>query len=206
VRVSACGGARLFPIHLVEYWMNMRARYRIGVLLILPALWAPLLAGAGSWEYMANTRISWRNYDADTLRLARQTGKPLFILIYADWCQWCQKYEQESLETDIVRQHLMDHYIPVAVDYDKQPEIARRLKARIVPTSLLLTPDGGKLLRFYGFIDAAGLADTLEQVLVQWRRGELPDEDFGDPNTCCPLDDGAAGSAGASGGPPRGRP
>lgn len=57
----------------------------------------------------------------------------------------------------------------------------------MVPTSLLLTPDGKKLLRFYGFVGPKDLVETLDQVLLLWRQGKLPKRDFGDVESCCPL-------------------
>jgi len=93
-----------------------------------------------------------------------------------------------------VRDLLEKQFVPVAVDNDRQKALGRQLGARLVPTSLILAPDGKKLLRFYGVQPAADLADTLAKTLVLWRRGELPQPDFGSADTCCPVTDDNADS------------
>ncbi len=161
-------------------------------------LWLVLLASpaaAGTppegWSYLAESRIAWRPFGDAAFVEARRLNRPLFILVFADWCHWCHKYETETLETEAVRTLLQERFIPVAVDYVRDPDTARRLGARLVPTSLVLTPDGRRLLRFYGFIGPRELAQVLDRTLARWARGEIPEEEFGDERTCCPLSGGS---------------
>lgn len=155
--------------------------------LLIGILSVVALSGATKYMYMKNTDIKWRSYGQDVFKEARRRKKPIYIFIYADWCKWCLKFEVETLETVAIRRRLNNNFVPVAVNYDKQKKLAKQLGTKMVPTSLLLTPDGKKLLRFYGFIGPKDLAETLDQVLVLWRQGKLPSQDFGDVETCCPL-------------------
>jgi len=139
------------------------------------------------WNYREHTQIAWRAYGSEAFNEARRSGHPLFVLIYSDQCHWCRKYELEALEQPRVRDLLGKQFVPVAVDNDRQRALGRQLGAKLVPTSLILAPDGKKLLRFYGVQSAADLADTLAKTLVLWRRGELPQPDFGSAETCCPV-------------------
>ncbi len=155
---------------------------------------ATVPAGAGprppeGWDYLAVSRIPWRRFGDAALAEARRLNRPLFVLVFANWCHWCHKYETETLETDAIRALLSSRYVPVAVDYDRAPEAARRLGARLVPTSIVLAPDGRRLLRFYGVIGPRELAEVLNRTAERWARGEIPGEEFGDERTCCPLDD-----------------
>lgn len=162
------------------------------------AVWARVLAGifmlslstagqAGEWNYLENTDIDWRGYGASAFKEAGASRRPVFVLVYADWCEWCKKYELEALEQPRIRKRLSQEWLPVAVNYDENPELARRLGVKLVPTTLLLTPDAKKLQRFFGVIDAQALAENLDRVRDMWRRGEIPEADFGDESTCCPL-------------------
>lgn len=151
------------------------------LMLLLP----PAEAG---WKYMAETKIAWQPYHRAAFDEAQRTGRPLFVFVYADWCRWCRKFGTETLETPDIRARLERDFIPVAVDYDERRNLSRELGVRLVPTTLLLTPDGKKLMRFFGVLSAAELAETLDKVLAQWRRGEWQVLDFGDIDTCCPLD------------------
>ncbi len=145
------------------------------------------VANTSEWRYLEHSQIEWRQYNAAAFSEARKADKPLYVFIYANWCQWCKKLETETLETETIRSLLIRESIPVAIDYDKQAELARKLGAKLVPTNILLSPDGKKLLRFYGFLSAKDLSEVLQSVLLAWRRGELPEEEFGDESTCCPV-------------------
>ncbi len=142
------------------------------------------LTGSG---YLARTKIQWRVYGEAAFAEARRFGRPLFVLVFSDTCHWCRKYETEALEDSRVRVRIESKFIPVAVNFDRQPEVGRELGAKLVPASVILAPDGKKLLRFFGVQGAADLADTLDKTLALWRRGELAQPDFGDFETCCPV-------------------
>jgi len=143
------------------------------------------VAHASEWNYLQYSQIKWREYKAATFAEASNANKPLYIFIYANWCHWCKKFETETLETKDIRFLLQRETIPVAIEYDKQKELARKLGAKMVPTSILSAPDGKKLLRFHGFLNAKELSEVLQRTLSAWRKGELPVEEFGDDTTCC---------------------
>lgn len=142
---------------------------------------------AEEWNYRTQTETDWRQYGTDAFAEASASGRPVFVLVYADWCAWCKKYEVETLEQPPIRRRLEREWVPVAVNFDESPELARRLGVKLVPTTLLLTPEAKKLQRFFGLIDARALAENLDRVANMWHRGEIPEADFGDESTCCPL-------------------
>ena len=165
-------------------------RYGITAVLAAVTVLVAATAAAAKWKYMAVSRIDWQPYGSAAYQEAARRSVPLFVFVYADWCRWCKKLEQETLETPRIRKWLAESYLPVAVDYDKQPKLAAKLGARLVPTVLLVSPKGEKLLRFFGFLKAADLEGTLKDTLAAWRAGELPEEtmrEFGSFETCCPL-------------------
>lgn len=143
--------------------------------------------GLTDWHYMSKTQIDWHSYRQQVFKEAEKENRPLFVLIYADWCEWCKKYEQDALETKPIQQRLSTDYIPVAVDYDKEKALAKSLGARLVPTTLLITPTREKLARLYGHITTQDLSEILDRTLALWRRGEIPENEFGSEETCCPL-------------------
>lgn len=155
--------------------------------LLIGVLMLAVFGSAEAWTYRAQTNIDWYDYGEAAFDQAAKRNRPLFILIYADWCEWCKKYELETLETKPIRGRLADEWVPVLVDYDREPGLARKLGATLVPTTVLVTPKGEKILRFHGIISAAELTENLDLMHAAWRNGELPGEEFGDQSTCCPL-------------------
>ena len=142
---------------------------------------------AETWVYHLQTKIKWRKYDKYAFAEAKEQNKPLYIFVYSDECSWCQKFETESLEKQSIREILKKEFIPVAIDFLKQPELAQKLQIKLVPGNLLLTPDRKKLLKFYGFINEQALSEVLGKTLKKWRLGEATDDEFGDEKTCCPV-------------------
>lgn len=180
------GGDKVAPGRLATKF-RQRALRLVSVVVGV-TMFSLLAAGqAEEWNYRTQTEIDWRQYGTDAFSEAGASGRPVFVLVYADWCAWCKKYELETLEQPPIRRRLEREWVPVAVDYDENPELARRLGVKLVPTTLLLTPEAKKLQRFFGLIDARALAENLDRVRDMWRRGEIPEADFGDESTCCPL-------------------
>ncbi len=140
-----------------------------------------------AWVYRENTQINWRQYNAAAFSESVQKNKPLYIFVYSDECSWCRKFEIETLEKQAVRKLLKANFIPVAIDQLAQPELARQLGIKLVPGNILLTPDRKKLLRFYGFVKEKELLDVLQTTLTLWKKGAIPENDFGDGSTCCPV-------------------
>ncbi len=161
--------------------------------LLLVAMGFPLTGWSASndthWDYMQSSALKWSSFDAATLQKARKLKRPLFVLVYLDTCHWCRKYETETLESKRILKRLRADYYPVAVNSALQPEVAKKLGAQMVPTTILLTPDGRKMAKFMGFVGERDLADILDANLYRWRKGEVTGEDFGAPEACCPIDE-----------------
>jgi len=161
------------------------------ILILLAAFCIPVLANDATpnWDYMANTTTHWYGYGKPAFKLAKKLHRPVFVLVYSNRCGWCERYEKEVLETSTIRQQLERDFIPVAVNIDKQRPLAKQLKANLVPTTLVLAPDGSKLIRFHGLAPTKEISETLEQVFAGWRQGKLPMvEDFGTGESCCPIE------------------
>jgi thioredoxin:protein disulfide reductase len=68
--------------------------------------------------------ISWyRSYDA-AIKIAQQTGKPIFIDFYASWCANCAEFKKESSSNSQLNQALREKAIAVKL-IDKEPEFER---------------------------------------------------------------------------------
>ncbi len=142
---------------------------------------------AEKWNYRQNSKINWFEYNAFAFTEAQQKNKPLYIFVYSDLCSWCRKLETETLEKPAIRALLSKRFVPVLVDQQARPALVSQLGISLVPASILITHDGKKLLRFYGFIKEQALLDALNKTLLAWKKGEILEEEFGDQATCCPV-------------------
>ncbi len=92
--------------------------------------------------------ISWyRSYDA-AMKVAKETGKPVFIDFYASWCANCTEFKKEAENNAELNQALREKAIAVKL-VDKEPEFEvfranqahRQLKIGL-PYFAIITPDG----------------------------------------------------------------
>jgi thiol:disulfide interchange protein len=106
--------------------------------------------------------IPWRGDWESASAEARRTGKPVFAYFTAEWCGPCQQLKSTTW-ADANVEAALQYYVPVRVDVDQQPELARRY----VPTPQNM--DGG--------IPAFRVLDEKGQI-VKEAVGAMPPEQF----------------------------
>jgi thiol-disulfide isomerase/thioredoxin len=92
--------------------------------------------------------IKWHSYD-EGVSLAQETGKPILLMFYADWCTTCH-----SLKAVFENQEVMDHIeqvIAVRVNVDEHPELNAKynLDGIYIPRTLLLESSGDVITKVY---------------------------------------------------------
>jgi len=122
----------------------------------------------------AHADISWRvDYEA-ARRLARQTGRPLLVDFYADWCKPCKEMERTTFRDSAV-QRQMNRCVCVRVDIDRQRALARKFGVASIPRLLVIDARDRRLLDALGYRPA----ETFREELASALRGK-PAVDTGD--------------------------
>lgn len=108
--------------------------------------------------------IDWiEEHDAGLAR-AKKEGKPVFLLLYADWCGWCKKTMTETIPDPRIS-GLKDKFVWVKVNSDKEIKYKEQYGQNGFPFIVLLKPDGTVLKKIDGYRDARGLKTELDGVL-----------------------------------------
>lgn len=68
------------------------------------------------------------------------TGRPVLVLMTADWCGPCQRFKRGPLSEPAVAQYIGGHFEPVYVDIEKDGELAGRLGVESIPAMRILRP------------------------------------------------------------------
>lgn len=97
---------------------------------------------------------------------AQSAGKPMLVFVTSQHCHWCEKLAEDCFRDPAVRV-LMDRFVCVLVDGQREPDIARRLGARAYPHLVLQSADGAPLGQRTGYANPAQLGQDLEDALVK---------------------------------------
>ncbi len=119
--------------------------------------------------------VHWKAWSDQTLQLARQQNKPIFLSIGYSTCHWCHVMEHESFENPEVANLLNQEFISIKVDREERPEIDDIYMKCVQaitghggwPMSVFLTPD---LSPFFGgtYFPQAHFMKLLSEISRIW--------------------------------------
>jgi thiol-disulfide isomerase/thioredoxin len=95
----------------------------------------------GDWN---DAGIDWQSYE-DGLAKAKETGRPVCLVFYTDWCPHCTKYSGVFHDEKVVEQ--VKEFVAIRVNKDEHTEISTKY-----------APDGEYIPRTY-FLSSAGELD-----------------------------------------------
>ncbi|HSP07952.1 MAG TPA: thioredoxin family protein [Acidobacteriota bacterium] len=114
----------------------------------------------------ASEQIRWiQKYD-QAVAEAQKTSRPIFVDVYADWCQWCHKLDQE-VYADAKFVTYLKGYVPLKVDSEDHGEGARladKYQVDGLPAMLVLDRNGVLLNKLSGFMTADEMIRDLTRV------------------------------------------
>jgi thioredoxin-like negative regulator of GroEL len=82
---------------------------------------------------------------------AHETGRPMLIHFYAEWCGPCRRMEAGVLNQPSVLDGLRDRVVAVKVNYDRRSDLVGRFNISLLPCDVLVAPDGEVLLKTTGY-------------------------------------------------------
>lgn len=77
------------------------------------------------------------------LREQDQTGAPLLIYVYTDWCPYCAEFERAVLPDRSVSEYLASQVVKMRINPEAGPEalsLAQRLEVKGFPSFYLISP------------------------------------------------------------------
>jgi YHS domain-containing protein/thiol-disulfide isomerase/thioredoxin len=95
----------------------------------------------------------WKSDFAAAQEEAKQLHRPLVIHFYATWCGPCKKMEREVLDSAQVLKTIDSGFVGAKVDVVKNPAVQKKFKVEILPTDLIVSPEGKVLIRSEGYDD-----------------------------------------------------
>jgi thiol:disulfide interchange protein len=136
---------------------------RWGILLLV-ALFAAGCGSAASVDTSTGTGdtgtesagVEWRlDYEA-AAEEAEESGKPIMIDVFAEWCGPCQMLDEQVWPREDVTK-ASEAFVPVKIDGDKHPDLAKKFSVNAYPTIIFLSSDGEEVHRHMGAPDYRGM-------------------------------------------------
>ena len=110
---------------------------------------------------LAEKELAWIEDHDEGLAAAADRGKPVFLVLYADWCGYSERLLDETLKDPRIRL-LSEDFVWVKVDSHQQEDLNAFYEQEGYPLMVVLSPEGEIAKRIEGFKDAAFLFKELK--------------------------------------------
>ena len=137
------------------------------ITVITAAWWA--LGSVGYMDVSADL-VRWRTDVRQAVQEAEAAGKPMALYFGADWCPPCRAMRAKVFSQPRVAEAIERDFTPVQLDLTDRSatdtpavHLARQFTAEVIPTLLLVQPNGQVIARRSGYIPADELLDWLAQ-------------------------------------------
>ena len=130
----------------------------------------------------ARQPVGWQPWGREAFAIAARLDRPLLLYIGADDCDWCTRMDRESYADPLLGALIDSLFVPVRVDRDEHPDVARRYQAALqslagirgYPVTVFLMPDGSAFFGGTYFpkddpVTGRGLRQILPQVAKSYR-------------------------------------
>lgn len=124
----------------------------------------PLGEALAKMEQKKNV-VSWVEDFDQGLALARKGGKPVVLVLYADWCKFCHRLFEETAP-DARLDDLRSDFVWLKINSDLNPEYGDRFGQEKFPLTVVLDEDGKELARLPGAQDPESMHEELSAVLA----------------------------------------
>ena len=140
----------IISIIILTFWISTPKLLMKKGLSVLPALITGISVFAVS-QYVttadsSEAKLTWLKTEAAAYATASESGKPIIIDGWAEWCEACKKMEATTFRDPDLMKELSDNWILVKLDLtedsDENDEIIDRFGMPGLPTMVLLPPNG----------------------------------------------------------------
>jgi len=130
----------------------------------------------------ARQPVGWQPWGREAFALAARLDRPVLLYVGAADCRWCDRMDRESYSDAGLGRLIDSLFVPIRVDRDERPDLARRYQAAVqslaglrgYPLTLFLTPDGAAFFGGTYFpkddpVTGRGLRQILPEVARSYR-------------------------------------
>jgi thioredoxin-related protein len=114
---------------------------------------------------------TWNNSYADAMKKAKSANELVFVDLFANWCGWCHKMEQEVFPSETF-QKATDKMVLLRLNTEDGGDgtrFAQKFNVNSLPTFLILTPDDTVAGVLRGYAPAKEFVTEVESTQARYR-------------------------------------
>lgn len=115
-------------------------------------------------EALSAVSVPWLDNHDQGVEKAKHDGKPAVLVLYADWCQWCEKLFSDTAGDPRIKA-VADRFVWIRVNSDKEKTYKEQYGQDGYPMIVILDRQGKVTRKLDGFRDAASLREELNALL-----------------------------------------
>lgn len=108
--------------------------------------------------------VPWLNDVRQAQQIAHERQQLLLLHFYADWCGPCRVLERDVYPRADITAAISNHYVPVKIDIQRSPELARHYGVQSFPSDVFLEPSGRVVHRMTTPADPGKYLQVLHQL------------------------------------------
>jgi len=97
-------------------------------------------------------------------QIAQQENKPIMMYFWAIWCQYCARFQTNTLGNPEVKKILEEEYVLVAMDLDIDRDVSNKYGVSYPPYLIFMDGSGNVLQRVPGAVEPDYLLPIVKQV------------------------------------------
>lgn len=114
----------------------------------------------------ADPPIAWRTDYNSARKEALAKNRPLLVVVGTEECFYCRKLSANTFRDSGILAQVAANFIPLKIDANRDPNLAKALKVQVYPTLVLAGPDG-KIHNFLeGYLEADRLSEHMKRAIA----------------------------------------
>jgi YHS domain-containing protein/thiol-disulfide isomerase/thioredoxin len=113
--------------------------------------------------------VQWQSDLETAKRLAASSNRLVLIHFSATWCNPCKQLESQVFNKDSVARAIDANYVPVKLNVDQQPALARQYGVRAVPWDVIIMSDGQVVRDFQSPLIEQAYVGTMTEIAARYR-------------------------------------
>jgi uncharacterized protein len=108
---------------------------------------------------------AWQPWSDEVFAQARREDRFVLLYLEAVWCHWCHVMDEKTYADPAVIATIDARYIPVRVDQDSRPDLARRYENYGWPATIVFNARGEEIVKLRGYKDVEVMTRILDAIV-----------------------------------------